>query len=89
MTNHTVPCSTHPSRPTLTATYLQTYEATVLLRLELQMLAGADVFSGTFSSNLGRIVALMRHTLHKPEQSTLSVDGRRWFPARKRRMRMM
>eukprot|EP00903_Cladosiphon_okamuranus_P007629 g7398.t1 len=32
-----------------------TYEATVLLRLELQMLAGADVFSGTFSSNLGRV----------------------------------
>lgn len=51
------------------------------------MLAGADVFAGTFSSNLGRIVALMRHTLKKPEQSTLSIDDRRWFPARKRRVR--
>ena len=59
----------------------QTYESSVLLRLELQMLASADVFSGTFSSNMGRVVALMRHTLRKPKESTLSIDGRRWHPA--------
>lgn len=53
----------------------------MLLRLELQMLASADVFSGTFSSNMSRVVALMRHTLRKPEESTLSIDGRRWHPA--------
>ncbi|CAM9352109.1 unnamed protein product, partial [Ectocarpus sp. 12 AP-2014] len=37
-----------------------TYEAMVLLLAEMRMLAGADVFSGTLSSNLGRLVALMR-----------------------------
>jgi len=61
----------------------QTYEALVLLWVELQMLAGADVFSGTFSSNLGRVVALMRHTLGKARNSALSADDPEWFPARR------
>eukprot|EP00903_Cladosiphon_okamuranus_P007624 g7393.t1 len=64
------------------ATDRNTYEAMVLLRLELQMLAGAEVFSGTFSSNLGRIVCLMRHTLNKPKESALSADEPAWFPGR-------
>lgn len=54
----------------------------VLLRVELQMLADAEVFSGTFSSNLGRIVALMRHTMRKPKESALSGDDPTWFPGR-------
>eukprot|EP00903_Cladosiphon_okamuranus_P013102 g12221.t1 len=37
------------------------YYAVVLLMAELRMLAGADVFSGTFSSNVGRMVTLMRN----------------------------
>lgn len=57
----------------------QTYEALVLLRAETLMLAGAEVFSGTFSSNVGRIVALMREALEKPRNSALSADTERWF----------
>ena len=60
----------------------QTYEAMVLLRVELLMLAGADVFSGTLSSNLGRVVALMRRTLKKPEDSTISADDPKWYAGR-------
>lgn len=43
------------------------------------MLAGAEMFSGTFSSNIGRIVALMRETLNKPRDSALSSDTEEWF----------
>eukprot|EP00903_Cladosiphon_okamuranus_P007625 g7394.t1 len=77
-----------PVRPMVQGTFDEgasdrnTYEAMVLLRLELQMLAGADVFSGTFSSNLGRIVCLMRHTLNKPKESALSGDHPDWYPGR-------
>ncbi|CAM9804238.1 unnamed protein product [Ectocarpus sp. 8 AP-2014] len=59
-----------------------TYEATVLLLTEMRMLAGADVFSGTLSSNIGRLVALMRYSLQKPDDSTLSGDRpAHWMPA--------
>lgn len=68
------PLPTPPTEP-----HSQTYEAVVLLRVELLMLAGAEVFSGTFSSNIGRIVALMRETLNKPRGSTLSADTETWF----------
>lgn len=51
----------------------------VLLRVEMLMLAGADVFCGTFSSNIGRLVALLRETLKKPRDSTLSADIKDWF----------
>eukprot|EP00903_Cladosiphon_okamuranus_P007636 g7405.t1 len=79
-----------PVRPMVKGTFNEgasdrnTYEAMVLLRLELQMLAGAEVFSGTFSSNLGRIVCLMRHTLNKPKESALSADDPAWYPGRHR-----
>lgn len=66
---------------------MQTYEAMVLLRVEIEMMANAAIFSGTFSSNLGRIVALMRHTLGKPAQSTLSNDRRAWHLGRQRLFR--
>lgn len=70
----------YPSLPP--ATDSQTYEAMVLLRVEMLMLAGADVFSGTFSSNLGRIVAFMRETSGKPRESALSSDVPLWFAGR-------
>ncbi|CAM9619263.1 unnamed protein product [Ectocarpus fasciculatus] len=63
------------------------YEAMVLLRAELEMLAGAAVFSGTFSSNVGRMVALMRRTLDKPDASAVSVDFPTWFAGRQRHRR--
>lgn len=59
----------------------------VLLRAELEMLAGAAVFSGTFSSNVGRMVALMRKTLDMPDASALSVDFPTWFAGRQRHRR--
>ncbi|CAM9245302.1 unnamed protein product [Ectocarpus sp. 13 AM-2016] len=60
-----------------------TYEAMVLLFAEMRMLAGANVFSGTLSSNLGRLVALMRYSSQKPHDSTLSGDRpQRWRPGR-------
>ncbi|CAN0316971.1 unnamed protein product [Ectocarpus sp. 6 AP-2014] len=60
-----------------------TYEARVLLLAEMRMLAGADVFSGTLSSNIGRLVVLMRYSLQKPNDSTLSGDRRgHWKPGR-------
>ncbi|CAM9795718.1 unnamed protein product [Ectocarpus fasciculatus] len=65
-----------------------TYEARVLLLAEMSLLAGAEVFSGTLSSNLGRIIALMRYTLGKPKESVLSGDApHAWQPARQRRLR--
>ncbi|CAN0505506.1 unnamed protein product, partial [Ectocarpus sp. 12 AP-2014] len=58
-----------------------TYEAMVLLLTEMRMLAGADVFSGTLSSNIGRLVALMRRSLQQPDDSTLSGDRpAHWMP---------
>ncbi|CAN0466623.1 unnamed protein product [Ectocarpus sp. 12 AP-2014] len=58
-----------------------TYEAMVLLLTEMRMLAGADVFSGTLSSNIGRLVALMRRSLQQPDDSTLSGDWpAHWMP---------
>lgn len=61
----------------------QTYEAVVLLMAELLMLAEADVFSGTLTLNVGRLVHLMRHTLNKPPESTVSADAPRWHPGRR------
>ncbi|CAM9383799.1 unnamed protein product [Ectocarpus sp. 6 AP-2014] len=63
------------------------YEAMVYLRAELEMLAGSAVFSGTFSSNVGRMVALMRKTLDMPDESAVSVDFPAWFAGRQRHRR--
>lgn len=54
------------------------YDAVVLLMAELRMLARADVFSGTFSSNVGRMVTLMRNALHQPKRSAVAADKKRW-----------
>ncbi|CAM9674084.1 unnamed protein product [Ectocarpus fasciculatus] len=59
-----------------------TYEAMVLLKAELDMLAGATVFAGTYSSNMGRLLALMRRSLNKPDKSSLSTDRPSWFLGR-------
>ncbi|CAM9336551.1 unnamed protein product [Ectocarpus fasciculatus] len=63
------------------------YESLVVLRAELEMLANANVFCGTFSSNLSRIVALMRRTLKLPDESGLSADTPNWYIGRHRRRR--
>lgn len=53
------------------------YDAVALLMSDLRMLARADVFSGTFSSNVGRMVTLMRKSLGKP-RSAVAADKKRW-----------
>ncbi|CAM9212405.1 unnamed protein product, partial [Ectocarpus sp. 13 AM-2016] len=64
-----------------------TYESLVILRAELEMLANANVFCGTFSSNMSRIVALMRRTLKLPDESALSADTPHWYIGRHRHQR--
>lgn len=55
----------------------------ILLVAELRMLANADVFSGTFSSNIGRMVVLLREALKMPRASAVSSDTPGWYPGRK------
>ncbi|CAN0541458.1 unnamed protein product [Scytosiphon promiscuus] len=50
---------------------------------DLEQLAAAEVFVGTFSSNIGRLVAVLRDALGKPRSSAISVDTELWFPGRK------
>lgn len=61
---------------------LQTYEAGICLVTELHVLAGAEVFSGTFSSNVGRLVVLQYEVLKMPRGSALSSDMPDWDPGR-------
>lgn len=57
----------------------QTYELYVNLHAELCMMSEADVFVGTFSSNVARLVYLMRESNGFPRNSTLSVDELDWW----------
>lgn len=42
---------------------------------DLQMLSASPVFVGTFSSNIGRVVALLREGIHgHPRDSCISLD---------------
>lgn len=49
---------------------------------ELQMMASADVFCGTYSSNVGRLVVLLREAMAMPRDSALSCDKPDWFAGR-------
>ncbi|CAM9858440.1 unnamed protein product, partial [Ectocarpus sp. 12 AP-2014] len=68
-----------------TTSHLMTYELYVGLHAELHMMSHADVFVGTFSSNIGRLVYLMREVNGLPRNSTLSVDVPEWFLGRRTR----
>ena len=46
------------------------------------MLSQANVFVGTFSSNVARIVVLLRESRGMERSSSLSVDVQDWFPER-------
>lgn len=61
----------------------QDYPSFVYLMADLQQLAAADVFVGTFSSNMGRLVVLLREAIGKPRDSALSLDNK-WNPNRNR-----
>lgn len=51
---------------------------------DLQQLAAAEVFVGTFSSNVGRLVFLLREAGGlKNRTSSISLDDD-WYPGRRR-----
>lgn len=60
------------------------YASFVYLMADFQQLASAEVFVGTFSSNLGRLVALLRKGVGKASDSSLSLDFK-WSPNRRKR----
>lgn len=86
--------STQPCGPTRTLTltplppvapiiiYQQTYDAVVDLLAELQVLAEADIFVGTYSSNIARYTVLVREANNFAQNTTGSVDKEFWFPGR-------
>ena len=49
---------------------------------DIQMLVEAEVFVGTFSSNIGRIVYELRDAIGKRRETTINIEGRQWHPAR-------
>ncbi|CAM9358386.1 unnamed protein product [Scytosiphon promiscuus] len=61
-----------------TKSYEMTYELYVGLNAELKMMSEADVFIGTFSSNIARFVYLMRDSNGLSRNSTVSVDEPVW-----------
>ncbi|CAN0182913.1 unnamed protein product [Scytosiphon promiscuus] len=62
-----------------TKSYEMTYELFVGLNAELKMMSEADVFVGTFSSNMARFVYLMRESNGQQRNSTVSVDKPVWY----------
>ena len=50
---------------------------------DFEQLAAADVFVGTFSSNVGRLVMLLREGAGKARSSCISLDSV-WKPNRQR-----
>ncbi|CAM9723102.1 unnamed protein product, partial [Hapterophycus canaliculatus] len=66
-----------------TTTNKMTYDTYVILHAELAMMAAADVFVGTFSSNIARMLYLFREGLGFPRNSTISVDVPEWYPGRR------
>ncbi|CAM9288060.1 unnamed protein product [Ectocarpus sp. 13 AM-2016] len=66
-----------------TTSHLMTYELYVGLHAELHMMSHADVFIGTYSSNIGRLVYLFREVNGLPRYSTHSVDDPTWHFGRR------
>ena len=60
------------------------YGSFVYIIADIEQLAAADVFVGTFSSNVGRLVAVLREGLGKTRNSSISLDAKAWYPGRSR-----
>lgn len=69
--------------PISTRSKKQTYESFMYLFLDIEMLSKAEVFIGTFSSNLGRLIVTSRESFTQIRDSSISVDWKNWFPGRK------
>ena len=54
----------------------------VVFFTELKMLSQANVFVGTYSSNVARMIALLRESRDMPRSSILSLDIPDWYPNR-------
>ncbi|CAM9749390.1 unnamed protein product, partial [Ascophyllum nodosum] len=64
----------------------QSYAELVYMFADLHQLTHASVFVGTFSSNIGRLVALLRQNIgNKQASTTISIDRDGWNPGRKKR----
>lgn len=67
----------------LSSRLAQDYPDYVYMFADLEQLVKAELFVGTFSSNLGRLAALLREAAGKPLESSVSIDIE-WFPGRMR-----
>ncbi|CBJ33653.1 Alpha-(1,6)-fucosyltransferase, family GT23 [Ectocarpus siliculosus] len=73
---------------TATRTDKETYADFVYTLADLQQLTAADLFVGTFSSNMGRLLVLLRESIGlKDRASAVSIDGP-WRAGRRRRRAM-
>lgn len=63
--------------------YRKEYGSFVYILADLEQLAAAELFVGTFSSNVGRLVTVLREGLGKPRSSSISLDTS-WFAGRQR-----
>ncbi|CAM9350478.1 unnamed protein product, partial [Laminaria digitata] len=63
-----------------TTTRTQGYGSFVYILADLEQLAAAELFVGTFTSNVGRFVVLLREGLGKPRYSSISMDASSWYP---------
>ncbi|CAN0483742.1 unnamed protein product, partial [Scytosiphon promiscuus] len=59
------------------------YGAFVYMFADIEQLAVADVFVGTFTSNVGKLVVMLREGLGKRRSSSISLDAP-WHPVRSR-----
>jgi len=67
--------------PITTRSKFQEYKSFVYLFSDIERLSNAEVFVGTFSSNMGRIVHVARESKNKPRNSSRSLDVK-WHPGR-------
>ena len=65
--------------PITTRSRFQEYKSFVYLFSDIERLSNAEVFVGTFSSNIGRIVHVARESKNKPRTSSISLDVK-WHP---------
>ena len=63
--------------------YYQNYASYVVFFTELTMMAEGNIFVGTFSSNVARMIVIWREAKGLPRGSTLSVDNPVWYPGRR------
>lgn len=76
-------CSFSPPCPLLLLLLHKGYGSFVYTFADIEQLAAADIFVGTFTSNVGRFVVMLREGLGKERNSSISLDAP-WTPARSR-----